>query len=430
MESLMRSMLGRDEEFVVDRLHSLMKNEEKVVSQKEEIDSLNTDLENIKEENHVLKNKLDTKRDIIDDMEFELENFEKKQKGLKDKMELNEKELIKKETDLVAFEQFVTKQVEEINILKDNNQSMIKQISENVLMEKQINIQNGVIKELKQRLTCKESELGVDLTKEVNELMIEVNNLQIENDKKMELLEQITKEREILKEDLQIESMKNEEMVKNAKKFEENPSLSKEITQWCQTSTIFVCDLCDNSFMTMQDLKDHRRVSHEDRYFACKKCEEIFESDQKLKKHSRKLHEQKSIKSKLLEVEARYFKQKHDLSSKLLVLKENEEKRQSFCMCQGVCKIRHKIYNWYKPESVEALKKFRSIIVEQFDVAPEPKSFKCQTCEQVFRSPEDVGRHSQKLHSIDFLQHCSSNPWGLTFLDIDQVEEPVPSAQN
>ena len=129
---------------------------------KEEIDSLNIDLENLKEENHVLKNKLDTKRDIIDDMEFELENFENKQKGLKDKMELNEKELMKKETDLVAFEQFVTKQVEEINIIKDNNQSMIKQISENVLMEKQINIQNGVIKEIRQRLTCKEGELGVD----------------------------------------------------------------------------------------------------------------------------------------------------------------------------------------------------------------------------------------------------------------------------
>jgi hypothetical protein len=42
----------------------------------------------------------------------------------------------------------ISKQVEEINILIDNNQSMVSQIGENIRVEKKINVQEAVIKEL------------------------------------------------------------------------------------------------------------------------------------------------------------------------------------------------------------------------------------------------------------------------------------------
>ena len=53
-----------------------------------------------------------------------------------------------KETDLNAFEVCVCKQVDEMNLLRENNQSMVSQIADNLRLEEQIVIQNGVIKEL------------------------------------------------------------------------------------------------------------------------------------------------------------------------------------------------------------------------------------------------------------------------------------------
>ena len=75
IETLMRSFLGRDQEFVMEKLQYLMRSEEIVEKQKEEIENMKNDLERFKEENFHLKNKLDYKRDIIEDLESELEIF-------------------------------------------------------------------------------------------------------------------------------------------------------------------------------------------------------------------------------------------------------------------------------------------------------------------------------------------------------------------
>ena len=45
METLMRSLLGRNEEFVLEKLQSLIKSEETVDEQNEEIEKLKSDLE-------------------------------------------------------------------------------------------------------------------------------------------------------------------------------------------------------------------------------------------------------------------------------------------------------------------------------------------------------------------------------------------------
>ena len=59
METLMRSLLGRNEEFVLEKLQSLIRSEEPIDEQNEEIDKLKRDLEKFREENHNLKNKLE-----------------------------------------------------------------------------------------------------------------------------------------------------------------------------------------------------------------------------------------------------------------------------------------------------------------------------------------------------------------------------------
>ena len=62
MESLMKSLLGRDEEFVIERIQTMIRNEEIVGAQKEEIEILKSDLDKLKEENYHLASKLEYKR--------------------------------------------------------------------------------------------------------------------------------------------------------------------------------------------------------------------------------------------------------------------------------------------------------------------------------------------------------------------------------
>ena len=116
METLMRSLLGEDQEFVVEQLKEMMKNEEVV-------EILNKEIDDLKEENHYLKNKMENKRNIIEDMESEVDKYERKFEDAK-------RAVILKEIEIDELERFVSQQAQEINILKDNNHSMTKKISE------------------------------------------------------------------------------------------------------------------------------------------------------------------------------------------------------------------------------------------------------------------------------------------------------------
>ena len=50
----MNSLLGRDEEFVIERIQTMIRNEEIVGAQKDEIEILKSDLDKLKEENYHL----------------------------------------------------------------------------------------------------------------------------------------------------------------------------------------------------------------------------------------------------------------------------------------------------------------------------------------------------------------------------------------
>ena len=123
------SLVGKDQDTIVDAIKDLAANAEKVKGLENEINKLSNELEKDKEEIHYLKSKLDQKYDLIDDMENELDQIERKFKETKNNLEL-------KEVDLNRLEMLITEQVEEINILRDNNLSMVGQTAENIPMEK------------------------------------------------------------------------------------------------------------------------------------------------------------------------------------------------------------------------------------------------------------------------------------------------------
>ena len=124
-----------------------------------------------------------------------------------------------KETDLIAFEACVSEQVKEINILKENNFSMVNQISENIIMEKKIDVQKGVIKELQDKqkqvedentskLNEELDEQKMTLEREVDRLLLEVRELELKINEKLSLLEDMDKTNACLKESLKLENEK------------------------------------------------------------------------------------------------------------------------------------------------------------------------------------------------------------------------------
>ena len=127
------SLVGKDQETITEAIKELAKNAEKVKIQEEKINDLQSELEDNKKEIHYLKNKLNQKYDLIEDMEYEIEKSEDKFEGAKKELGLK----------LTALENLITEQVDEINVLRENNQSMVSQIAENIQMEKKLNIQKS-----------------------------------------------------------------------------------------------------------------------------------------------------------------------------------------------------------------------------------------------------------------------------------------------
>ena len=370
----MKSLLGRDEEFVIERIQTMIRNEEIVGAQKEEIEILKSDLDKLKEENYHLASKLEYKREIIQDMETELDKFETRSKDEKNKIALNEKELDE-------LQEFIAKQVEEINILRDNNLSMVSQISENSRMEKQIDIQNKVIKDLKDRLKDAEK---VDLTMEVEKLLLEVENLQKENEEKVKLLQNIEQENQTLADNLKIEQDEKHALIENKEQVGDNLSLAEELSLVSQIPIKFPCELCGKGFVKRISLKFHHEVDHG------------------------KQHRLNILNEKFVSLESKVLHQKYILMSSLSNLQEKDMKRKHVCHCAGVCRINHRIYNWSRPRSEPLVCKSKDVLKKQ-----EPKIFQCQNCGKCFKNAEQLNTHEEALHCIET---CLVNPWGLNFL--------------
>ena len=72
------SLVGKDEETIVEAIKEMAENVEKVQVQAKLIEELNNRLEDNKEEIHYMRRKVDQKYDIIEDVENELDTMEQK----------------------------------------------------------------------------------------------------------------------------------------------------------------------------------------------------------------------------------------------------------------------------------------------------------------------------------------------------------------
>ena len=141
---------------------------------------------------------------------------------------------------------------------------MISQIADNLRMEKQIVIHNGVIKELQVRLKSVETvntfeEEKDALEREVDKLVSDVEQLQKENNEKIHMLEHMKDESEILREKFKLDQEK--EYLQN---FGENLDLSEELGLVGIFSSLFFCESCDESFESQNNVKSHKNEHHKE----------------------------------------------------------------------------------------------------------------------------------------------------------------------
>ena len=353
------SLVGKDQDTIVDAIKVLAANAEKVKDQQKEIVDIQKELDESKEEIHYLNNKLNQKYDIIEDMENDLDKIEEKYKDAQKEIEFKDKELNE-------LEKFISKQVEENNILQDNNQSMVSQIAENIRMEKKIKVQEGVIKELGEKLKIETKEEFEEVIGERDILIFEVENLKRENAEKIELLENIEQEKEMLKEKLQNVETENIDLKDDAKRAKE-VSLVEQIMQ-------FECDYCENKFLNKSDLRMHMR----------------------------KIHEQELWKSKLVKIENEVAGLKYRLSSDIYRLAKFEQLKKETCNCKGFCVINHTWYTWTKSSSDSILFQMNILAEETIDETDDAlsKCYQCETCETKFLSPVDFIHHIENFHKV------------------------------
>ena len=309
---------------------------EKIRAQESELTALLEELENSKEQNlqkekaiKDLKNELKQERDNSEDLELDMN-------GKEDELKHLQKCLKNRDEIMNGLDIIIKERNEDISQFRQNNTSRENQVVEGFKLEKKVEIQNNIIKELKNTINDKENMKNSDISKEIKDLLKEIEEVKIENKEKEALLERLDNEKEILKEKLKTLEEKNKEFDCH-ESLKENVSLYEELSNssYLNITKPFKCERCDKLMCSMRDLSQHMKNYHEG------------------------LDEKEAMEAKLKDLEWTICQQKLNLATSLYTLKENELKENQMCRCRGWCGINHQKYGWKVSQSEEILTKMK-----------------------------------------------------------------------
>ena len=358
MEALMKSLLGKDESFVLERLQNMIKNEEKVKEQEESIRTLESEVLDSKEEIQYLRNKLDQKCDTIDDLEQEIEKIEKEVDEQKFNLKYQKNVMENKD-----------RMISNLNEMREEREEKCSKL------EHELNVSNTVLKELEDELEQKSN--LVHEQEDVKELLDDIENLKHMNEGKELEIENMERENEKLQTKLQL---------LESKETEETKCLDEEL----------------GSSMS--------------RNFKCKECDEHFGIRSDLKHHKRNVHAMHGMKMRLHELEIQILEQKLDVSVKIAKLKEAEQT----CRCAGWCAINHLKHSCKKSSSKDLGSKFQKIAdespkelhtcniceekftkvnhLETHMLIHENNYHECDFCKDTFSNSDDFVFHMENNH--------------------------------
>jgi predicted RNase H-like nuclease (RuvC/YqgF family) len=219
------SLVGQDQDTIVDAIKDLAANAEKVKDQENHIKELNNKLDDHKEEIQYLKNKLDQKYDLIEDLEHDLDKTEEKVKAANDELGYQKNVAANKD-----------RMISTLNEMRQESEDKCSKLEQK-------------IDELKENLTQKSN--PVDEQEEIQNLVKDIEHLRVINEEKEHEIKNISRRNEKLK--VQLDDLNN------AKK-EEPKCLDDELG--LNFSRKFACKECENKFASLHLLRSHVKIDH------------------------------------------------------------------------------------------------------------------------------------------------------------------------
>ena len=372
MESLVKSLLGKGQEHVYETMQTIIEDAEKVKSIEFDLKEVEILLEKVKDENEQNKKKI---RDLKDDLHYERDMNEELVNELKEKDEENEhlKKCVKNRDDITSsLDDMFKEKIDEISNLRENCDSLAKQVGKELILENKLEIQNKIINELKSDLKEAKVTVTTGPMDDMEKLLSEIGQLEKENKAKAEQLAGVQIENEILEEKLQTLEAKNDELIRNVQQADDGIPISEELNLAGKVEINFECTFCETDFATQDHLKSHVTLEHEEN---CKKL----------------------MKDKLNRLETQINLQKLHLTENLLELNVKESNEKEKCKCKGKCNIIHAIYNWRRKYGKELHTKFLEVKkpgLKKDDEALILKTFSCNPWDLNFISDSQLRKHT------------------------------------
>ena len=240
------------------------------------------------------------------------------------------------------------------------------------------------IQELEADLTaCKEE---VNQIKNCDDLEMAVKVKDDELHEQAELMKLLVEDKELLKkryDDIADELETKIQKIRDIEDQEQSKSLKSSqgsLSEELQNSKIIACEDCCSTFLTLKELKEHKKGFHK-----------------------QKLEMKLSLMKKINDLNSKIKEEKTDLTSKLLKLKDKEMEASLTCSCIGFCKITHLKHNFVKSWSKEYFSKMEHIVVSNSNEARSNlsgirKRFICKQCDDEFSRQGELKKHVKSEH--------------------------------
>ena len=347
------SLLGKDQETVIEALKTLSENGERLKVTESELEEVKNEVEDLKDENRQKVKKI---RDLKDDLQYESnlnEDLESDLKKAEKQVDIFKHGIENKDCIIEGLDKILKEKDVEVNKLKETV----------AIEEKKGVIQKNVIKELKDKFNEKVEVIKHNEKEELDHLVQEIKQLEATNKEKERILENVEIEKEKLK--VKLEKLES---------INENLSLGDELNK--DIVKTFSCEECGKSFDKRSDMKTHIEILHE-------------------KTHP--VNEKNLWKAKLKETEIQIYEQKLELSSGLFSLKEKEINLNKICRCRGFCRIRHEEHNWTKSKASEIYEALQKL-AEPKATGAIKKNYSCNQCESNFVRLVQLKCHMKTNH--------------------------------
>ena len=278
---------------------------------------------NIRSRNSNLKQLEDKFEDMTDELNQKVKDVKDLKKNLEQEREINQelaedlkrsdeeishlKKCVKNRDDITDnLNNMFKDKTDEIEHLKENCDSLAKQVGKELILEKKLEIQNKVIKELKVCLNEVEeaarivrlkeseqqmSEIGTIEKKnelKVQQLNVEIGNLETENEEKVKQLNDVITECKLLKEQLHFIEEEKKQKVGGNESLRAELRITKEKNEG---------NFCGKSFEGSCNVRVHTELEHDTnemklKDFMCEQCGEKFKTRTNLNSHLQVTHEE------------------------------------------------------------------------------------------------------------------------------------------